>query len=122
MVEGTVTPKTKMTVAGIKSVNDFPELHRSAVSELGHILASHYMTALGDLLGIRLMTEPPDMSVDTGNKLFDILKEEIGLMKKLSLVINTAVIIKDIKITGTFLFIPEIDTLENLLDALSQFI
>jgi len=79
------------------------------------------MTALGDLLGIRLMTEPPDMSVDTGSKLFDILKEEIGLIKKLSLVINTAVIIRDIRITGTFLFIPEIDTLENLLDALSQF-
>jgi len=114
--------KKKMSVAGIKSISDFPELERSAIGELGHILASHYTTALGDLLGLRLMTEPPDMSIDIGKQLFTILKEEIGILKKLSLVITTAVIIKDIKVTGTFLFIPELDTLENLLEALSQFL
>ena len=112
----------KLTVAGISSVNDFPELEKSAIGELGHILASHYTTALGDLLGLRLMTEPPDMSIDAGKQLFTILKEEIGILKKLSLVITTAVIIKDIKVTGTFLFIPELETLENLLEALSQFL
>jgi len=112
----------KLTVSGIKSINDFPELERSAIGELGHILASHYTTALGDLLGLRLMTEPPDMSIDVGKQLFTILKEEIGILKKLSLVITTAVIIKDIKVTGTFLFIPELETLENLLEALSQFL
>ena len=112
----------KLTVSSITSVDSFPELERSAISELGHILASHYTTALGDLLGLRLMTEPPDLSIDTGNQLFRILKEEIGIVRKLSLVITTAVIIKDIKITGTFLFIPELDTLENLLEALSQFL
>lgn len=112
----------KLTVAGINSINDFPELERSAIGELGHILASHYTTALGDLLGLRLMTEPPDMSIDVGKQLFTILKEEIGILKKLSLVITTAVIIKDIKVTGTFLFIPELETLEHLLEALSQFL
>ncbi len=111
-----------LTVSSIKSIDSFPELERSAIGELGHILASHYTTALGDLLGIRLMTEPPDLSIDTGNQLFRILKEEIGIIRKLSLVITTAVIIKDIKVTGTFLFIPELDTLQNLLDALSQFL
>jgi chemotaxis protein CheY-P-specific phosphatase CheC len=112
----------KLTVSGINSVNDFPELERSAIAELGHILASHYTTALGDLLGLRLMTEPPDMSIDVGKQLFTILKDEIGILKKLSLVITTAVIVKDIKVTGTFLFIPELETLENLLEALSQFL
>ena len=91
------------------------------MSELGHILGSHYVSAIGDLLGIRLMTEPPDMSVDTGEQLFRILKEEIGLLKKLSLVITTSVIITDIKITGTFLFIPNLDTFQELLDALLNF-
>ena len=114
--------KISLSEGDIKSVMDFPELHRSAISELGHILASHYTTALGNLLGIRLMTEPPDMSIDRGQELFKILKEEIGLLKKLSLVIDTTVMIKDIKITGTFLFIPELETLENLLEALSQFL
>ncbi|MFX1418619.1 MAG: chemotaxis protein CheC [Promethearchaeota archaeon] len=105
----------------INMASDFPELYHSAISELGHILGSHYVSAIGDLLGLRLMTEPPDVSVDTGNQLFKILKEEIGLLKKLSLVITTNVIITDIKITGTFLFIPNIDTLHELLDALLRF-
>ena len=106
---------------GINKADDFPELYKSAISELGHILGSHYVSAIGDLLGIRLMTEPPDMSVDNPTGLFDILKDEIGLLKKLSLVITTSVIIKDIEIVGTFLFIPSLDTLHNLLDALLNF-
>ncbi len=105
----------------INKSSDFPELYRSAISELGHILGSHYVSAIGDLLGLRLMTEPPDMSVDTGSQLFKILKEEIGLLKKLSLVITTSVLITDIKITGTFLFIPSLETLHELLDALLKF-
>jgi len=105
----------------INKASDFPELYKSALSELGHILGSHYVSAIGDLLGLRLMTEPPDMSVDTGHQLFKILKEEIGLLKKLSLVINTSVIVTDFKITGTFLFIPSLETLQELLDALLRF-
>jgi len=105
----------------INNASDFPELYHSAISELGHILGSHYVSAIGDLLGLRLMTEPPDMSVDTGQQLFKILKDEIGLLKKLSLVITTSVIITDIKVTGTFLFIPNLETLQELLDALLRF-
>ncbi|MFX1454265.1 MAG: chemotaxis protein CheC [Promethearchaeota archaeon] len=105
----------------INEASDFPELYKSALSELGHILGSHYVSAIGDLLGLRLMTEPPDMSVDTGQKLFKILKEEIGLLRKLSLVITTSVIVTDFKITGTFLFIPSLETLQELLDALLRF-
>ena len=105
----------------INTASDFPELYQSAISELGHILGSHYVSAIGDLLGIRLMTEPPDMSVDTGAQLFKILKDEIGLLKKLSLVITTSVLITDIKVTGTFLFIPSLETLQELLDALLRF-
>jgi chemotaxis protein CheC len=104
-----------------KTVDDFPELYRSAMSELGHILGSNYISAIGDLLGIRLMTDPPDIHLDTGKQLFSILRDEIGLLKKLSLVITTNVIITDFKVTGTFLYIPNIDTLQELLDALLEF-
>ena len=105
----------------INHASDFPELYKSAISELGHILGSHYVSAIGDLLGLKLMTEPPDMSVDSGQQLFNILKDEIGLLKKLSLVINTSVIVTDFKITGTFLFIQSLETLQELLDALLRF-
>lgn len=105
----------------INRIEDIPELYTGAISELGHILGSHYTSAIGDLLGIRLMTEPPDMSIDNGAQFVEILKEEIGLLKKLSLIIDTKVIVKDVEIMGTFLFIPNIDSLKELLDALTRF-
>lgn len=113
--------KEKIDLRKVKAVNDFPELYIDAMKELCHILASHYTTALGNLLNLRLMTEPPDISLDTGMKLFKILNEEIGLLKELSLVITTNVIIKEFEIQGTFLFIPELETLQGLLDTLSTF-
>jgi chemotaxis protein CheC len=104
-----------------RKAEDFPDLYADAMKELGHILASNYTSAIADLLDIRLMTNPPDMNVDEGKKLFNLLKDEIGILKKLSLVITTNVIVTDIKITGTFLFIPELETLENLLEALKKY-
>ena len=104
-----------------KSIEDLPELYLDAMKELGHILGSHYTNAIGDLLEIKLMTDPPDLSLDNGKQLFKILKEEIGLLKKLSLVITTNVIITDYKTTGTFLFIPNTETLEELIIALDNF-
>lgn len=111
----------KISPSKIQSINDFDDMFKSAMSELGHILASHYASAIGDLLDIRMMTEPPDMSIDTGKNLISVLKEELGLLKKLSLVITTNVIISDIKITGTFLYIPDVGTLSELLNALDEF-
>jgi len=105
----------------IKSVSDFNENFESAISELGHILASHYASAIGDLLDLKMMTEPPDLSIDTGTQLFKILQDEIGLIKKLSLVITTNVIVADIKITGTFLYVPDLKSLQSLLEKLELF-
>ncbi|MFX0101056.1 MAG: chemotaxis protein CheC [Candidatus Hodarchaeota archaeon] len=113
--------KRKIDLKKIKSVIDFPEDYRSAMSETCHILASHYANALGNLLEMRLMTEPPDMCLDSAQQLFTILKDEIGLLDELSLVILTNIIVQEYKIESSFLFIPELDTLQDLLDALTKF-
>ncbi len=113
--------KEKIDLKKIKKFTDFPELFGSAMSEVGHILGSHYTSALGNLLGIKLMTEPPDVNVDNAKHLFDILKDEIDVFEDLSLVITTNVMIKEQEIEGTFLFIPDLSTLQELLDALEQF-
>jgi chemotaxis protein CheC len=103
------------------TISDFPDTYQSAMEELGNILASNYVTALGDLLDIRFMTEPPDVLIENAEKLFNLLKQEIGFLKKLSLVITTNVIITDIEIQGTFILIPQIETLHELLNALDEF-
>jgi len=112
---------SKVDLKKIKNLDDLPDMVRSAISELGHILGSQYTSALGNLLGLKLMTDPPDICLDTGKKLVSILQDELKLIKELSLVITTDIIIKEHKITGTFLFIPDLETLEDLLDELSKF-
>ncbi|NHI92207.1 MAG: hypothetical protein EAX96_06855 [Candidatus Lokiarchaeota archaeon] len=113
--------ESKIEVDKIHKFNDFPELYQSALSEVGHILGSHYTNALGNLLNVRLMTDPPDVNIDSGKNLVKILKEDLGLVKELSLVITTQIILKEKKIQGSFLFIPDLDKLKALLDALSEF-
>jgi chemotaxis protein CheC len=113
--------KEKIDVKKIKTMGDFPEIFSSAMSEVGHILSSHYTSAIGNLLGIKLMPEPPDTNIDTGKHLFHILKDEIDVFEELSLLITTNVIIKEQEIEGTFLFIPDLSTLQELLEALEGF-
>jgi chemotaxis protein CheY-P-specific phosphatase CheC len=103
------------------TIEKFPEMYQSAMSELGNILASNYISSLGDLLDMRFMTKPPDMIIDMAKKLFRYLKKQIGFLGKTSLIITTAIIITDIKIEGAFVFVPEIETLHRLLNALEQF-
>ncbi|TXT67576.1 MAG: CheY-P phosphatase CheC [Promethearchaeota archaeon] len=103
------------------NIDKFPDIYQSAMSELGNILASNYISSLGDLLDIKFMTQPPDMIIDTAKKLFQYLKSQIGFLGKTSLIITTAIIITDIKIEGAFIFVPEISTLHELLSALEQF-
>ena len=105
----------------IKTVKDIPESFLNAMSEVGNILGGQYTSAIGNLLGLTLMPEPPDITVDTPQNLFKILKDEIELLQEISLVITTKVIIKDKAIEGYFLYIPDTESLSVLIDELGKF-
>ena len=122
MIEGMEESKTELTEADIKSIDDLPELYTSALSELGHILANHYSIALGNLLELNLMTEPPGMSLDIGEQLQDTIKNQIGLHDGISLLISTTIMIKDLMVSGSCIFIPDPATMDRMLEALSQFL
>ncbi len=122
MIEGMEDSKAELSEADIKSIDDLPELYTSALSELGHILANHYSIALGNLLELKLMTEPPGMSLDIGEQLHDTINNQIGLYNGLSLLIATTIMIKDLMVSGSCIFIPDPATMDRMLDALSQFL
>jgi len=122
MIEGMEGSKAEFLEDDINSINDLPELYISALSELGNILANHYSIALGNLLELKLITEPPGISVDVGKQLHDTINKKAGLYNGLSLLIATTIMIKDLMISGTCTIVPESATLDKLLDALSKFI
>ena len=122
MVEGMIDFNTKLSEDNINSITDLPELYTSALSELGHILANHYSIALGNLLELKLMTDPPGMSLDVGNQLQETVHQKVGLYKGLNLLIITTIMIKDLMVSGSCIFIPDPTTLDKMLNALSQFL
>jgi len=122
MIEGMEESNTELSEADIISIDDLPELYTSALSELGHILANHYSIALGNLLELNLMTEPPGMSLDIGEQLRDTIKNQIGLHDGISLLISTTIMIKDLMVSGSCIFIPDPATMDRMLEALSQFL
>ena len=117
MIEGMEGSKAEFLEDDINSINDLPELYISALSELGNILANHYSIALGNLLELKLITEPPGISVDVGKQLHDTINKKAGLYNGLSLLIATTIMIKDLMISGTCTIVPESATLDKLLDA-----
>lgn len=122
MIEGIEESKTKISEDDIQSIDDLPELYTSALSELGNILANHYSIALGNLLELKLKTEIPGISLDIGNQLYDTINDKIGLFKGLCLLIATTIMIKDLMVSGSCVFIPDPTTMDKLLDSLSQFL
>ena len=68
------------------------------------------------------MTEPPGMSLDIGEQLQDTIKNQIGLHDGISLLISTTIMIKDLMVSGSCIFIPDPATMDRMLEALSQFL
>jgi chemotaxis protein CheC len=104
----------------MRPANDGPlsELERSAVQEVGNILASAYLNALSQIVGGVLLPTPP--RVDTGRG-GDVVQEAAtrGPGSDPVLTINTRFTMEGgSEVRGTFLVLPDHDSLARILEAL----
>jgi chemotaxis protein CheC len=88
---------------------------RSAVQEVGNILASSFLSGLGDLLEKPLMPTPPEIYVDDVPGL--MRRVRAGLPHQVSEVLVVQALLEDPekRIEGRFFFLPEMASLEALL-------
>jgi len=88
---------------------------RSAVQEVGNILASSFLSSLGDLLGKRLMPTPPEIHLDD---LTGLMRDVMAALRdQASEVLIIRALFEDPaqRIEGRFLVLPEMASLEALL-------
>lgn len=94
------------------------ELECSALVEVGNILASAYLTALGNMTGLRLLSSPPGMAVDTSAAILCALGAEISGDTDEPMIVVTQVRETHSNVEGCFLFVPDSGGLPAMLRAL----
>jgi len=101
------------THEGPRSLSD---QERSAVQEVGNILVSAFLSGLGDLLEKRLLPSPPEIHQDDLSELMRKVME--GLKGKSSEILVVQALFEDPqqRIEGQFFMLPEMVSLEALLN------
>ncbi len=94
------------------------ELEMSALKEVGNILASAYLNALGTLMGKTLIPSVPVLSFDMAGAVIDYALIELGKVGDLALVVETDFFGEEEKINGQFFLLPDPESLKIILNAI----
>lgn len=98
----------------------FGEMERSAITEVGNILASAYLTALSDFLGMLLLTSVPGLAIDLAAATLTSGVMGSGEESEYVICIDTLFNVneKDAAVSGHFLLLPDKGSLPVILRAL----
>jgi chemotaxis protein CheC len=90
------------------------EMERSAIQEVGNIMASSFLSELGDLLGRRLLHSSPEMYIENIPQLVRDVATSLRALGSELLVIQGAIEDGDHQPQGRFFFVPEAAVLEPI--------
>ncbi|MBI1922205.1 MAG: chemotaxis protein CheC [Geobacter sp.] len=94
------------------------ELEVSTLKEVGNILSSAFLNALGTLLKLTLIPSVPILSCDMAGAVVDYVLIELGKAGDISLMVETEFRSEEDRIKGQFYMIPGADSLEIILTSL----
>lgn len=90
----------------------------SALSEIGNIMASSYVSAIAQLANLTINVKAPDFTVDMLGAVMSVPAIEFGEMGEKMLSIQKTLIIDNIHIKANMMLIPTVDSLKILLNRL----
>ncbi len=99
------------------------EISVSALKEVGNILASAYLSALGNLLNMTLIPSVPLLAYDMAGAVIDYVLIELSQVGDLALMVETVFSgdpDQDIDIKGHFFLLPDPVSLDILLNAIGE--
>jgi chemotaxis protein CheC len=94
-------------IAGTAREGSLTELERSALSEVGNIMAAAYLNALSDLLGASLLPSIPALAIDMLGAVTDFLQIEMAPLTDTALVLASEVREPASGLKGEFFFLPD---------------
>ena len=102
------------------SADKLDALGESAISEVGNILSSAYMTALSDFLGMMLLPSPPKLSMDSSAAVVIAAHQQSGSRSEQVVCVESELQLKEIgeRLRGFFLLLPDDASLNVMLRAI----
>jgi chemotaxis protein CheC len=94
------------------------ETDESALKEAGSILAAAYLKAMGSFLKFSLIHSVPRLFCDKMGKILEQVFQELSRRAEITFCIETEFVESTRKISGHFLLIPDVKSLEIMLKAL----
>lgn len=106
-----------------ESSEEFNDMEKSAVMEIGNIIAGAYLRSLGELTNLTIDVSVPMLQIDMAGAIFSVPAIEFGKIGDKVLLIETA--FDDVKtkeeelnIKGYYILVPELDSYEKILSSL----
>jgi chemotaxis protein CheC len=96
-----------MTNKPITDKNVISELERSALKEVGVILANAYLGALGSFVGMGLIPRVPEIIMDMAGAIVDYILIELACKSEFALLIESEFQQPESSLTGHFFLIPD---------------
>jgi chemotaxis protein CheC len=98
----------------------FGEMERSALKEAGNILASAYLNALSDFMGMMLVPSVPSLVIDLSGAILTSTHLNFGQDRDYAFCVETAFRVAGASETlgGHFLLLPDVASLRSIFDAI----
>ncbi len=96
------------------------DLERSALKEVGVILANAYLGALGSFVGLGLVPTVPELIVDMAGAIVDYILIELSCKSEFALLVESEFREPTASVTGHFFLIPNPDGLELILRSIDK--
>jgi len=96
----------------------FDDITRSALQEVGNILAGSYLSALSNLTNLRIMADVPYLAIDMAGAILSVPAIEFGKNSDMVLYIENEFIYGTDSVIGDFFLVPDEISYGRLLSAL----
>ena len=104
----------------IGTTQDFGEMEQSALKEAGNILASAYLNALSDFMGMMLVPSVPSLVIDLSGAVLTTAHLNFGHDRDYAFCVETAFRLEGATepLGGHFLLLPDMASLRSIFDAI----
>lgn len=109
-----------LLIEGEETIDLRDEMNVSAMKEVGNILASAFLSAIGQLSGLSLIPSVPGYAYDMAGSILDHVLIELSRLADTALIIETEFRVSHEMIKGHFFLLPDPHTLEVTLKAVEK--
>ncbi|MBP5281988.1 MAG: chemotaxis protein CheC [Lachnospiraceae bacterium] len=104
-------------LGSVSAEETFTEMEGSALQEVGNIITGAYLNALASFTGMKIISSPPQMTVDMAGAILSVPAIEFGMMGDHLLLIQTQ-FYDEIEVNGYFILIPELESYVKIIGSL----